>query len=39
MHAAAADLALGFNHAYPWDFVVRLARDAGVGWWRDWSAR
>jgi len=39
---AAADLAdspLGFNHAYPWDFVVRLAREAGIVWWRDWSAK
>jgi hypothetical protein len=39
---AAADLAdspLGFNHAYPWDFLVRLAREAGVVWWRDWSAK
>jgi hypothetical protein len=39
---AAADLAdspLGFNHAYPWNFVVRLAREAGIVWWRDWSAK
>ena len=39
---AAADLAdspFGFNHAYPWDFLVRLAREAGVVWWRDWSAK
>ena len=39
---AAKDLAdspLGFNHAYPWDFLVRLARDAGIVWWRDWSAK
>jgi hypothetical protein len=39
---AAADLTdspLGFNHAYPWDFLVRLARDAGIVWWRDWSAK
>jgi hypothetical protein len=39
---AAADLAdspLGFNHAYPWDFLVRVAREAGVVWWRDWSAK
>jgi hypothetical protein len=37
--AAAADSPLGFNHAYPWDFLVRLARDAGIVWWRDWSAK
>ncbi len=39
---AAVDLAdspLGFNHAYPWDFLVRLAREAGIVWWRDWSAK
>jgi hypothetical protein len=39
---AAADLPdspLGFNHAYPWDFLVRLAREAGIVWWRDWSAK
>jgi hypothetical protein len=39
---AAPDLAdslFGFNHAYPWDFLVSLSRDAGVAWWRDWSAK
>lgn len=34
-----ADSPLGFNHAYPWDFLVSLARDAGILWWRDWSAK
>jgi len=34
-----ADSPLGFNHAYPWDFLVRLARQAGILWWRDWSAK
>src|SRR5439155_27142899 len=29
----------GMNHAYPWDFLVRSAREAGVVWWRDWSAK
>ncbi len=29
----------GFNHAYPWDFLVRSAQRAGVVWWRDWSAK
>lgn len=33
------DSPLGFNHAYPWDFLVRQARDAGLVWWRDWSAQ
>ncbi|MBN1417748.1 MAG: carbohydrate binding domain-containing protein [Planctomycetes bacterium] len=37
--AEAADGPFGFNHAYPWDFLVRLAGAAGVGWWRDWSAK
>jgi len=35
----AADSPLGFNHAYPWQFLVRLARQAGIVWWRDWSAK
>ena len=35
----AKDSPLGFNHAYPWDFLVRLARSAGCVWWRDWSAK
>ena len=33
------DSPFGFNHAYPWDFLVRLARNAGIVWWRDWSAK
>ena len=37
--AGLADSPLGFNHAYPWDFLVRLAREAGIVWWRDWSAK
>lgn len=34
-----ADSPLGFNHAYPWQFLTKLARDAGIVWWRDWSAK
>lgn len=34
-----ADSPFGFNHAYPWDFLVSLAREAGIVWWRDWSAK
>jgi hypothetical protein len=30
---------LGFNHAYPWQYLVQLARQAGIVWWRDWSAQ
>jgi len=33
------DSPFGFNHAYPWQFLVRLAREAGILWWRDWSAK
>jgi len=33
------DSPFGFNHAYPWDFLVTLAQQAGVVWWRDWSAK
>ena len=34
-----ADSPLGFNHAYPWEYLVTLARQAGIVWWRDWSAQ
>lgn len=37
--AQTGDSPLGFNHAYPWDFLVQLTHDAGVVWWRDWSAK
>ncbi|MFA6563289.1 MAG: carbohydrate binding domain-containing protein [Verrucomicrobiia bacterium] len=33
------DSPLAFNHAYPWQFLVKLARQAGIVWWRDWSAK
>ena len=33
------DAPFGFNHAYPWDFLVRSAHRAGAVWWRDWSAK
>ncbi|MGC8886885.1 MAG: carbohydrate binding domain-containing protein [Verrucomicrobiia bacterium] len=35
----ANDSPLGFNHAYPWDFLVELTHRAGLVWWRDWSAK
>jgi hypothetical protein len=35
----ATESPLGFNHAFPYDFLVQSARQAGVGWWRDWSAK
>jgi Carbohydrate binding domain/Glycosyl hydrolase catalytic core len=34
-----ADSPFGFNHAYPWDYLVESAQKAGVVWWRDWSAK
>jgi len=37
--AGLTDSPFGFNHAYPWDFLLREARLAGVVWWRDWSAK
>ncbi len=36
---SATDSPLAFNHAYPWQFIVKLARQAGIVWWRDWSAK
>jgi len=35
----AIDSPLGFNHAYPWNFLVKLTHQAGIVWWRDWSAK
>ncbi|MGQ9727022.1 MAG: phage head spike fiber domain-containing protein [Candidatus Fervidibacter sp.] len=29
----------GMNHAYPWQFLLRLAHKAGILWWRDWSVQ
>jgi hypothetical protein len=37
--ARTNDSPLGFNHAYPWQYLVTLARQAGIVWWRDWSAQ
>ena len=39
MAPTSRDSPLGFNHAYPWQFLVRLARQAGIVWWRDWTAK
>ncbi|MGD0536718.1 MAG: carbohydrate binding domain-containing protein [Verrucomicrobiota bacterium] len=33
------DSPFGFNHVYPWDFLVERAGKAGIHWWRDWSAQ
>ncbi len=35
----ATDSLFGFNHAYPWDFLMRLTHKAGIVWWRDWSTK
>jgi hypothetical protein len=32
------DSLLGFNHAFGQEFVLHLAHEAGLRWWRDWSA-
>lgn len=36
---ANADSPFGMNHAYPWDFMLRLCKTAGLTWMRDWSAK
>jgi len=33
------DTAYGFNHAFPFPFLIRLSQEAGMGWWRDWSVK
>ena len=33
------DSVFGMNHAYSWDFLLNLAHQAGVRWWRDWSVK
>ena len=33
------DSPFGMNHAYPWDFLLRSCRDAGLLWMRDWSVK
>lgn len=35
----AADSRFGMNHAYPWDAMLPLARQAGLVWWRDWTTQ
>jgi hypothetical protein len=31
------DSILGFNHAFPQDFMFQIAQEGGFRWWRDWS--
>ena len=33
------DAIFGFNHAFGQDFVLPLAHEAGLRWWRDWSTQ
>ncbi|MBM4044596.1 MAG: hypothetical protein FJ279_05740 [Planctomycetes bacterium] len=33
------DSRFGMNHAYPWDFMLPLAHQAGILWWRDWTVQ
>jgi hypothetical protein len=34
-----SDSAFGMNHAFGWDFLLRLCREAGMTWMRDWSVK
>ncbi len=33
------DSIFGMNHAFSWEFLLRLSHLAGVRWWRDWSVK
>ena len=33
------DSIFGMNHAYGWPFLLKLAKQAGLTWWRDWSVK
>jgi hypothetical protein len=33
------DAVFGFNHAFGQDFLLPLAHQAGLRWWRDWSTQ
>ncbi len=33
------DSPFGMNHAYPWSFLLKLGKLAGLTWHRDWSIR
>jgi len=33
------DSLFGMNHAFSWEFLLRLSHDAGIRWWRDWSVK
>ncbi|MEN6426890.1 MAG: hypothetical protein ABFE13_16150 [Phycisphaerales bacterium] len=33
------DSLFGMNHAFSWEFLLRLSQEAGLCWWRDWSVK
>jgi hypothetical protein len=33
------DSLFGMNHAFSWEFLLRLSHMAGIRWWRDWSVK
>jgi hypothetical protein len=33
------DSLFGMNHAFSWEFLLRLSHTAGLRWWRDWSVK
>ena len=33
------DSLFGMNHAFSWEFLLRLSHVAGIRWWRDWSVK
>lgn len=33
------DSVFGMNHAFSWEFLLRLSHLAGIRWWRDWSVK
>ncbi|HQH52085.1 MAG TPA: hypothetical protein PKY01_06640 [Candidatus Hydrogenedentes bacterium] len=35
----ARETVIGVNHAYPTEFLIELAKKAGVSWYRDWSLK
>jgi hypothetical protein len=34
-----SDSLFGMNHAFSWEFLLRLSHQAGIRWWRDWSVK
>ncbi|MDW8037436.1 MAG: endo-1,4-beta-xylanase [Thermoguttaceae bacterium] len=38
-YPTSQDSAFGMNHAFSWEFLLRLGHQAGLLWWRDWSCQ